>query len=285
MILLSLALVVVSVGTLVGGLATSSSPLVWTSLAAALAAAALVAGSVARRRTRLPGGTQGEPSLPILPATPPAADGAPPRVPVDLPTAGGVFPGDRFPGPPLVPPTTTPTGSVTQSDQAASSATGVTAGAAEPRERDTPSERDTPNWPSVFPRFPDGGPTDPPATGTAPEGPTDAPSAEHRAQEPLSRSEQLSEPIAEPLGGPGEPPVEHVAIGDALRVAQLSALVTVRDGHPRYHLAGCPTLAGVADGSELPVSVARRSGFTPCGVCSPDRTLLATARPRTPPAS
>jgi hypothetical protein len=101
----------------------------------------------------------------------------------------------------------------------------------------------------------------------------------------LGWNEQLSEPIAEPLGGPGEPPVEQVAIGDALRVAQLPAPVTVRNGHPRYHLAGCSTLAGRTDTSELPVSVARRSGFTPCAVCGPDRTLLARTRPRTPPAS
>jgi hypothetical protein len=31
------------------------------------------------------------------------------------------------------------------------------------------------------------------------------------------------------------------------------------------------------------VSAARRSGFTPCGVCTPDHILLARSRARTRP--
>ena len=88
-------------------------------------------------------------------------------------------------------------------------------------------------------------------------------------------------PVAAPLGGPDEPPVEDVPIADALRVAQLDYPVTVSDGHPRYHLAGCRRLSDPT--SELPVSVARRSGFTPCGTCNPDRTLLTASRGRRPP--
>jgi hypothetical protein len=106
-------------------------------------------------------------------------------------------------------------------------------------------------------------------------------------------------PIPEP---PGEPAVEQVPVRDALRVAQLDDEVLVVDGHPRYHLAGCPTLtgaeagpagaeagaeAGAAAGAEagastvpLAVSAARRGGFTPCAVCAPDRTLLARSRER-----
>jgi hypothetical protein len=80
----------------------------------------------------------------------------------------------------------------------------------------------------------------------------------------------------------GEPPVEDVPVGDALRAAQLGDEVLVVDGHPRYHLRGCPTLgAGVgAPTTPLPLSVARRSGFTPCGVCRPDGTLLTRSRQR-----
>jgi hypothetical protein len=89
-------------------------------------------------------------------------------------------------------------------------------------------------------------------------------------------------------------------------VAQLDDEVLVVDGHPRYHLAGCPTLAGAdpaAGGTRagtgagagastgagtgtgtgtvpLAVSAARRGGFTPCAVCVPDRTLLARSRER-----
>jgi hypothetical protein len=87
-------------------------------------------------------------------------------------------------------------------------------------------------------------------------------------------------------------------VRDALRVAQLDDEVLVVDGHPRYHLAGCPTLAGAdpaAGGTRagtgagtgagieavsLAVSAARRGGFTPCAVCVPDRTLLARSRER-----
>ena len=83
-------------------------------------------------------------------------------------------------------------------------------------------------------------------------------------------------------GEEGEPPVEQVEIRDALRVAQLADEVRVVDGHPRYHLDGCPTLAG-ADPVPMPVSTARRAGFTPCGVCGPDRALLARARDRRHP--
>jgi hypothetical protein len=82
----------------------------------------------------------------------------------------------------------------------------------------------------------------------------------------------------------GEPPVEDVPVRDALRVAQLGDDVQVVDGHPRYHLDGCPTLAG-AEPVALPVSAARRGGFTPCAICSPDRTLLARSRDRRPPSA
>jgi hypothetical protein len=78
----------------------------------------------------------------------------------------------------------------------------------------------------------------------------------------------------------GEPGVELVPVRDALRVAQLPDEVVVVDGHPRYHLAGCPTLAD-AERIPLAVSAARRGGFTPCAVCGPDATLLARSRART----
>jgi hypothetical protein len=81
-------------------------------------------------------------------------------------------------------------------------------------------------------------------------------------------------------GADGEPGIERVAVRDALRVAQLDDEVVVVDGHPRYHLAGCPTLGGTAT-LPLTVAVARRAGFTPCAVCGPDATLLARRRDRT----
>lgn len=81
-------------------------------------------------------------------------------------------------------------------------------------------------------------------------------------------------------GGDGEPGIERVTVRDALRVAQLADEVVVVDGHPRYHLAGCPTLTG-AGTTPLAISVARRAGFTPCAVCGPDTTFLTRLRSRT----
>jgi hypothetical protein len=70
-------------------------------------------------------------------------------------------------------------------------------------------------------------------------------------------------------------------VRDALRVAQRDDDVLVLDGHPRYHLASCPTLTGAGtEAVPLAVSAARRGGFTPCAVCSPDGTLLARSRER-----
>jgi hypothetical protein len=55
--------------------------------------------------------------------------------------------------------------------------------------------------------------------------------------------------------------------------------VLVVDEHPRYHLGGCPHLAGGAT-FPLPIDEARSDGFTPCGTCSPDRHLAQRARER-----
>jgi hypothetical protein len=136
----------------------------------------------------------------------------------------------------------------------------------------------------------------PPPADEAPEAP-EAPADQRPAAE--APAPAAAEPTAPPAGETaeahapaipepaGEPAVEKVAVRDALRVAQLDDEILVVDGHPRYHLAGCPTLtgAGAAAGASvgtvaLPVSAARRGGFTPCAVCTPDRTLLARSRER-----
>jgi hypothetical protein len=89
---------------------------------------------------------------------------------------------------------------------------------------------------------------------------------------------------AEGTGPDGEPGIERVTVRDALRVAQLDDEVVVVDGHPRYHLPGCPTLTG-AGTTPLAISVARRGGFTPCAVCGPDATFLARLRTRNAPSA
>jgi hypothetical protein len=110
--------------------------------------------------------------------------------------------------------------------------------------------------------------------GAAPDRPLGEPFPPPTADRPES-------PPAEPPVDDGEPPVEDLPVRDALRVAQLDDNVQVVDGHPRYHLDECPTLAGAAPVS-LPVSAARRAGFTPCAVCAPDSALLARSRDRRP---
>ena len=115
--------------------------------------------------------------------------------------------------------------------------------------------------------------TDQPRTDPPPPGGPDAPQA---ATTDRSR---FDSPQVGATGGDDEPPIESVPVRDALRVAQLDDEVLVVDGHPRYHLTGCPTLVGPLP-FPLAVSVARRGGFTPCGICTPDGLLLARHRDR-----
>ena len=77
----------------------------------------------------------------------------------------------------------------------------------------------------------------------------------------------------------GDPPVEEVEVTDLLLVVDLHDEVLVVDEHPRYHLAGCPWLAGRPT-IPLPIDEARTDGFTPCAQCSPDRTLAERERGR-----
>ena len=81
------------------------------------------------------------------------------------------------------------------------------------------------------------------------------------------------------LGSDGEPPVETVEVTDLLLVLDLTDEVLVVDEHPRYHLAGCPHLAGV-ETIPVPMDEARSDGFTPCGTCTPDRVLAERERAR-----
>jgi hypothetical protein len=239
-ILLSLALVVASAAALGWGIATTSEPLVWGSLFAGLAAAALVAGSVVRHRRRLASGEAGTataPSGPVMPAAPPP--GAWPW-PADAAGSGTA--------------------------DAAPSRSGWTGpvGPASPAEGVS-------------------GPRGPARTAEQP--PADAVAASVPPAVAGPTADQPDSPVEEPADPPaddGEPPAEDLPVRDALRVAQLDDSVQVVDGHPRYHLDGCPTLAG-AEPVPMPVSAARRAGFTPCAICAPDRTLLARSRDRRPP--
>jgi len=235
-ILLSLASVVASAATLVWGIATASQGLVWASLAAGLAATALVVASVLRRRASL--------VLDAAGAVPPLTRSAAPQAPAPSVPASSVPP-QPHPVPGSWPP--------------------VWASPADPAYR--------PEVAAEAAERPLGEPFPPPAS---------APPADDGIEADVPAGRSVDD---------GEPPVEDVPVGDALRAAQLDDEVLVVDGHPRYHLPGCRTLvpppgttgsAGTAGAgtTALPLSAARRSGFTPCGVCGPDRTLLARSRER-----
>lgn len=104
-----------------------------------------------------------------------------------------------------------------------------------------------------------------PSQATEPEptpAATPAPTARHPEPEP--------EPDTEPAE-------EDTDAADLLVVTDLTAEVRVLDERPRYHLGTCSWLGERAT-LGLPVREARELGFTPCVVCSPDRTLAAAAR-------
>jgi hypothetical protein len=80
-----------------------------------------------------------------------------------------------------------------------------------------------------------------------------------------------AEPTDEP---PDEPAAQRLGAGDEARLAQLAADVMVVDGRPRFHLPGCPHLRG-RETDLLPVGEAVELGFTPCSRCAPASALLA----------
>ena len=134
-----------------------------------------------------------------------------------------------------------------------------------------------------------------PAAGEAPakpvrraEAPTVTPAAarESDTATPTAAADPAADPArpaaaATPDVAPSgeEPGEEDVEVTDLLMVVDLRDQVLVVDEHPRYHLADCRWLRGRAT-IPLPVAEARSDGFTPCGVCSPDRHLADLARAR-----
>jgi hypothetical protein len=125
--------------------------------------------------------------------------------------------------------------------------------------------------PARAPESPTGAATEArPATATAPSAAATAPSGAAAA------------PVVQPparTGPRGDPPIEEVEVTDLLMVVDLKDEVLVVDEHPRYHLEGCAHLTGRAT-IPLPLDEARADGFTPCAVCTPDRTLADRARGR-----
>jgi hypothetical protein len=141
-------------------------------------------------------------------------------------------------------------------------------------------------------------PTDEPAAGTAPAGtdpaqesasagPDDGPAPDPEATVMVAARRSGAAASAEdapaddvgpadaavpPADPEGEPPEEPRDAEAAALVAGLADEVVVVDEQPRYHVTGCRSLAGKPV-IPLPASEAVELGFTPCGWCSPDRTL------------
>lgn len=252
MILLSLLLVLVSLGLLIAGLAWASQVLVWASITASLLAGLCLAFAVLRRRppeaeedeTRLlrstvedastsapathggsavedPAGSDHTTSIPIEPGPSASANGGRGgTVPV-----GGVWTdprGVREAAPPVGP----------DHDAVPPEATGVS-----------------------------GPPGVPGAASVRGAAGRDRPAKDADYPDP-----------------PGEPPAEQVSATNALRlVPSAAAMVVVVDGRPRYHLLDCPHLAG-RQAVSLPFSEAREAGFTPCSMCKPDTHLVQRAQ-------
>jgi hypothetical protein len=82
-----------------------------------------------------------------------------------------------------------------------------------------------------------------------------------------------------PPGAGAEPPAEEVEFTDLLLIMDLTDEVLVVDEHPRYHLPRCPAVAGLPT-IPIPLDQARADGFTPCGICTPDRNLAERERAR-----
>ncbi len=111
-----------------------------------------------------------------------------------------------------------------------------------------------------------------------PAEPEPAASETPSAAEPASPAPVQAAP-ATAAADADEPPAEEVEVSDLLLVVDMADDVFVVDEHPRYHLADCRWLSG-RETIPLPVDEARTDGFSPCGLCSPDRHLAQVARAR-----
>lgn len=244
MIVASILLILAAVALLVAGLAEGSSPLLISSIAVSLlAAVALVTGTrqaTAARATPDPAAEPGNRFRGGPAGSPYDARGGDPEIPVQHapPAAGTGGPGWRQPA---EPPVTDPSA--------------------------PPPQAYGPREPYVPP-----GPRQPAADGARP-----VPDLAEPDTGPAADAPEPTSPAAE---GPFDidPPAQHLSAADVARLARLAAEVLVVDGHPRFHLDGCPELVG-RDDEPLPVAEALGLGFTPCARCAPATTLLAEARP------
>ncbi len=262
MILLSLVLVLVSLGLLIAGLSGASQALVWASILSSVFAGACLAIAALQRRaapddserpavapdagdgatTRVPAG--GTAAAGPAPATDPTADGGATTAPAGEKVAGAAAAGAAAAG-------------AAASGAAASgaAASGATAAGAV-----SPPAADVDEVTAAVAVPPGAG-----AGAGAAEG-----DREERSAGVAERDDAYPDP-------PDEPPEEDVSAPDALRMIDIDSDVYVVDGRPRYHLEDCTHLTDRAV-VPLPIPEAREAGFTPCSLCKPDSELAAQAR-------
>ncbi|SEM03635.1 hypothetical protein SAMN04515665_12715 [Blastococcus sp. DSM 46786] len=256
MIVIAALLLLLGLGLFVGGLLTGSTALYW----ACVAACAVAAGVLVVARRQLAARAEEPAGAPAV-GTGSTASSARSTAPASS-TADGVPASDAGPaatGPDL-----------------ATGATSVPPVTAPPAAADPPA---------VDPPAVDPAAVEPPAAEPA-AAPT-PPASELVAVEP-DEPVLPAQPTGPPAGGrtavgaPPEledPPVEEVEVTDLLIIVDLTDEVLVVDEHPRYHLPGCVHLRR-HEPIPLPLDEARTDGFTPCGVCRPDRQLADRARAR-----
>jgi len=110
---------------------------------------------------------------------------------------------------------------------------------------------------------------------TAMAAPVEAPAQTAPADAPSVGAADVPE-TAVPVQYADEPDEEPVRAPDVDWISAQPDVVGVVDGHPRYHVGKCPSLRD-QEVFAMPVSEARESGFTPCGRCRPDSTILDSA--------
>jgi hypothetical protein len=256
-------LVLLGLGSFVGGVVTGTTALYWACVAACAVAAAMLV--VARLRMARAAGDVDRRAPEVGARTHPAGSRAPGagRAAPDLPTRhepGTAAP--RTPGPPREP--------------AGATAVRGTGPAAQPEPDAEPARvASPPDEPAAGP------PEQPRAVAEPPPAVPLGPAAGngHPGEDVPARrgAHEPREVLADP--GTGEPGEEDVELTDLLLVIDLADEVLVVDEHPRYHLPRCPYLDG-QEGIALPMVEARADGFTPCATCRPVRHLADTERSR-----
>ncbi|MGY1679479.1 hypothetical protein [Geodermatophilus sp. SYSU D01176] len=257
MILAAGLLVLLGLGLFIGGVVTGTTTLYWACVAACgLAAVVLVVARLRmareargfdRRASEAPSRAGTRAATPPTGTRPPEAPAGPGTAPQPVVSAE--------PAPAADPPATREPLAVPEPEAAPRPAGATAVRMPEPEP-----------WPAP--------PTEEPSAVVPPS----APAANGHPEAPARRGahEPRESPTDATTGEPGE---EDVEVTDLLLVVDLDDEVLVVDEHPRYHLAGCPSLDG-REGIPLPMVEARTDGFTPCVTCRPVRHLADTERSR-----